>query len=132
MGDTIEIRFGLEMYRKRFFTITPRSVLEFLLLDRDFPRAVLHCVMTAEESVRALTGTQNNTFSNPAEQAMGHLRADLQYTQMDDIMRTGMHEYIDSVQTRLNKTDDAIYRTFFEVRPDVAMQSQSQTQSHFQ
>lgn len=123
---------ALEMYRKRFYTITPRFVSEFLLLDRDFPRAVLHCLMSSEDSLRALTGSRNNTFSNPAEHAVGQLRADLQYAQMDDIMNRGMHEYIDSIQTRLNKSDDAIYRTFFELHPDIPLQTQTQKQTQSQ
>ncbi len=123
---------ALEMYRKRFNAITPRLVSEFLLLDREFPRAVLFCMIKSEESLRALTGTRDNTFSNPLEQALGQLRADLQYIRMEEIMDRGLHEYIDAMQTRLNKIDDAIYHTFFEIRPDVMPKPQSQSQSQGQ
>ena len=62
---------AFEMYRKVFNTITPKGVSAFLLLDHDFPRAVQHCLKGAEESLRAITGTAENTFSNPAEQRLG-------------------------------------------------------------
>jgi uncharacterized alpha-E superfamily protein len=111
---------AFEMYRKRFHTITPRGVSEFLLLDREFPRAILQCLTTAEQSLHAITGSGENTFSNPAEQKLGRLRADLNYAHIDDIINGGLHEYVDALQTTINTIDDAIYKTFFEVRPDEA------------
>jgi len=116
---------AFEMYRKRFSIITPKQVSAFLLLDREFPRAALHCINDAEESLRSITGSTENTYSNPAEQLLGRLLADLNYAQIDEIIKVGLHEYIDNLQSRINQTDDAIYRTFFEVRPATS-QSQSQ------
>lgn len=34
---------GFEMYRKRFGRITPADVVDFLVMDREFPRAVRYC-----------------------------------------------------------------------------------------
>src|ERR1051325_9034677 len=120
---------AFEMYRKSNSTITPKQVSRFLLLDREFPRAVLHCLSAAETSLRAITGTALDTFSNAAEQKLGQLRADLNYANIDDIIKTGLHEYVDSLQTRLNQVDDSMYRPFFEVRSDVTTPTQSQSQS---
>jgi uncharacterized alpha-E superfamily protein len=120
---------ALEMYRKRFNEITPRRVSEFLLLDRDFPRSLLFCLTKSEESLRFITGSRPDTFSNPAEHRLGRLLGELHYAQMGEIMKRGLHEYIDSIQTRLNEVDDGMYRTFFEVRPEVPEATQSQTQS---
>jgi uncharacterized alpha-E superfamily protein len=117
---------AMEMYQKRFNSITPRNVSEFLLGDREFPRAVLYCLLEAESSLRAITGTAGNAFSNPAEQRLGRLVADLTYTSIDEVIKKGLHEYVDSVQTRLNHVDDAIYHTFFEVHADEPYQVQSQ------
>lgn len=119
---------AFEMYRKRFSLITPKNVSAFLLLDREFPRAVLHCCNAAEESLRAITGSAEHSYSNPAEQKLGRLLADLTYAQIDEIIKGGLHEYIDDLQTRINQTDDGIYHTFFEVRPaEGSGQSQSQS-----
>ena len=114
---------ALEMYRKQHPGITPKRVSQFLLMDRDFPRAVLFCLDTAEESLRAITGTAQGTFSNPAEQHLGRLVADITYANIDEIIKKGLHEYVDSLQNRLNQIDDAIYKTFLEVRADVAVES---------
>ncbi|HVX83621.1 MAG TPA: alpha-E domain-containing protein [Phycisphaerae bacterium] len=119
---------ALEMYLKKFNTITPRRVSEFLLLDREFPRSLLFCMTRSEESLRFITGSRPDTFSNPAEHRLGRLLGDLQYAQVSEIFKTGLHEYIDSVQTRLNAVDDAMYHTFFEVRKEAPTPSSSQAQ----
>jgi uncharacterized alpha-E superfamily protein len=108
---------ALEMYRQRHGRIAPVSVVEFLVLDREFPRAVLHCLTGANESLHAISGTYTGSFCNPAEQRLGQLRAELAYTQAEDVVAGGLHEFVDSLQTRLNQVGDAIHDSFFAMRP---------------
>ena len=44
--------------------------------------------------------------------ASGRLRADLDYGTLDEILDTGIHEYIDSLQARLNSVGNAIFETY--------------------
>lgn len=104
---------ALEMYRKRFGLITPSQVAEFLILDREFPRAIHYCLSRAEESLHAISGSPLNTFANPAEQQLGRIRSELDYTSVPDIILRGLHEYLDDLQVRLNLADDLIRETFF-------------------
>jgi len=92
-------------------------VADFLLLNREFPRSVHHCVSEAEESLHALTGTPARRFANPAEQALGRLVAELNYTDIGDVVRGGLHEFSDSLQGKLNGVGDAITRPFFAMVP---------------
>ena len=104
---------SFEMYRKRYRRITPERVAAFLVLDRNFPRSIAYCVARAEESLRAITGTPHNYFSNPAEQRLGQLSASLNYSKIEEIMAGGLHEFLDSLQFHLNRVGDAIYDSFF-------------------
>jgi uncharacterized alpha-E superfamily protein len=106
---------ALEMYRRQHGRIQPQKVVDFLLLDRCFPRSFRYCVGGAEESLHAITGTPEGTFGNRAEQQLGRLRSELDFTSIDDIIATGLHEFIDVVQDRLNKTGEAIFESFFQV-----------------
>jgi uncharacterized alpha-E superfamily protein len=108
---------ALEMYRKRFQEISPMRIVEFLVLDREFPRAVHYCVNAAEESLRAISGTKPGTFRNTAEQQLGRISADLNYTQVRDIIACGLHEFMDDLQVGLNRAGGAIYNTFFALQP---------------
>ena len=104
---------AFEMYRKRYGRIVPERIVEFLLLDREFPRAIQSCVMTARESVHAISGTPAGMFRNPVEQLLGELCSELAFAQIDDIVATGLHEYLDRLQTRLNLVGAGIQETFF-------------------
>jgi len=112
---------ALEMYRQRHGRITPSHVVEFLILDREFPRAVLFCLTKANESLHAITGAALGSFSNRPEQALGQLRAELAYTGPEDIVQHGLHEFVDHLQSRLNFVGEAIYETFFAMPPVKAM-----------
>lgn len=104
---------ALEMYRKRHGRITPRQVADFLILDREFPRAMHFCLVKAEESLLAITGTPGGTFRTPAEQKLGRLRAELDYVHIDEVVAGGLHEFIDRFQVKLNQAGEAISATFF-------------------
>jgi uncharacterized alpha-E superfamily protein len=104
---------ALEMYRKRHGRITPAQVVQFLLLDREFPRAVRSCLITAEESLRTISGSDTGANPTPAEIQLGRLRADLDSVEVSQIIAGGLHQFIDSFQCRLNQAGEAIYRTFF-------------------
>jgi uncharacterized alpha-E superfamily protein len=104
---------ALEMYRRAHGRILPSKVAEFLILDRLFPRAIRFCLSNAEQSIRAITGTSADSFSNPAEQRIGRLRAQLDYADIDTIITEGLHEFIDQLQKELNVIGDAIHQVFF-------------------
>ena len=119
---------ALEMYRRFRGRIAPTPVVDFLLLDRDFPRSLRHCVSGAERSLHAITGTPAGSFGNNAEQELGRLRADLEFTSIDDIIGRGMHEFIDDFQTRLNAAGERIYTCFFAAAIERPAQHQEFTQ----
>lgn len=113
----LESASALEMYRKRFGRILPANVADFLILDREFPRAIHFCLLKSEESLLTITGGQRGQFRTPAEKRLGRLRAQLDYTQITEIIDQGLHEFIDSFQVQLNQVGEAIYETFFALRP---------------
>jgi uncharacterized alpha-E superfamily protein len=107
---------ALNMYRARHGRIQPNKIAEFLLLDPDFPRAVRHCADSAENSLRTITGTPTRTFRNSAEQKLGRLCAELDYTSIDDVLLEGFHEFIDRLQMRLNDIGNAMQDTLLTPR----------------
>lgn len=120
---------AFEMYRKRFGRIRPDCVADFLLLDREFPRAVHYCLVQAEESLHIISGAPRGTFANAAEQRLGRLRAELDYAQIDEIFASDLHAFLDGLQAKLNHVGDAIGSTFFGYDPLPMTQSQSQSRS---
>lgn len=108
---------ALEMYRQRFGRITPVSVADFLLLDREFPRALHYCLVEAETSLHLISGTPMGGFRDEAEQRLGRLCSELDYAAIQEIISVGLHEFLDRFQLKLNQVDDEIFNTFFAMRP---------------
>jgi len=107
---------GFEMYRKRYHEVTPDQVAQFLMLDRDFPRSMYACLVRAERSLHAITATPMDVVSNQAERRLGQLRSEMGFAQIDEIIESGLHQYLDNFQLRLNGVGQAIHETFFATR----------------
>jgi uncharacterized alpha-E superfamily protein len=110
---------ALEMYRKKHRQITPDRLVDFLILDPDFPRSIHHRVVESEEAIRAVFETPSRTFHNLAEQRLGRLRARLDYISVQEIQALGVHEFIDTLQLELNAANEAVFETFFKI-PETA------------
>ena len=106
-----------DMYRKRFHRITPINVADFLIFDAEFPRSIRHCIGSAFESLHEITGSPYGFAQNSVEKYLGRLTADLNYSDITDVMDVGMHEYLDSFQVRLNEIGGEISSTFFKLLP---------------
>jgi uncharacterized alpha-E superfamily protein len=107
---------AFEMYHKRHGRIVPSRIVEFLLLDYDFPRAIHHSLKAGRESLHAITGTPTAMFRGPVEQLIGLLCSELAYAQVDEIIASGLHEYLDGLQTKMNQIGAHIHDTFFSGR----------------
>ena len=112
-GALLRSASAFEMYRKRHGRIDPKKIVEFLLLDKNFPRAVHYCMITATISMNNITGSPRGHFANGAEQSMGRLLSEFNFASMDEIFTHGLHEYLDQTQTRINAVGAAIQRSFF-------------------
>ncbi|UCF87872.1 MAG: alpha-E domain-containing protein, partial [bacterium] len=116
-GAVLRSASAFEMYRKRYHKITPQRVVKFLIFDRDFPRAVRHCIVMADRALHAISDTPPETFRNQAEKRLGKLKADLDFTELEEVMEIGLHQFLDEFQANLNEVGDAIFHTFFALRP---------------
>jgi uncharacterized alpha-E superfamily protein len=107
-----------EMYRKQgAHRITPTSVAEFLVLDREFPRSIRYCIRQTERSLHQISGTPEGAWQSSVERCLGKLRSDLDYSTIDDVMESGLHEFLDNLQQRMNEAGVRLSETFFATQP---------------
>jgi len=107
---------AFEMYRKKYGRISPEKIVQFLLFDHEFPRAVRFCLSNARDSLHAISGTPLGQFCSSPERLLGQLCSDFAYVGVDDVIRGGLHEFIDDLQTKLNLVGAGIFDTFFAMR----------------
>jgi len=117
---------AFEMYRKEHHLITPRMVASFLIFDEQFPRSIRHCITKAQICLHRISGSPNGSNNNGAEKLLGRLKADLEYTDIEEVIKQGMHEYLDNLQTRLNQVGMAIGTTFFNIKPSLELAGSEQ------
>jgi len=120
---------AFEMYRKEHHRITPHKVASFLIFDSQFPRSIRHCISKADICLHRIAGSPEGSASNLAEKKLGRLKADLEYTDIDEVVKSGMHEYLDGLQSRINQIDEVIGTTFFNLRPLIDVSTNDQQQS---
>lgn len=104
---------ALEAFKRTGGSITPASVADFLILNPVFPRSIRFCMKEVESSLRAVSsGDPGLTYRNAAEKKAGAFRSELDYTDIADIFQFGLHEFLDSIQLRLNGIGSSIQELF--------------------
>jgi len=109
---------GLTMFRQQSRKLNAINVLNFLLFDKNFPRAMLHCLINADQSVQALSAEasgESTRFPNVASKMVGQLLARLRFTTIDEVNAVGVHEFLNELQIQLNQIGEAIYQSFFQI-----------------
>lgn len=107
---------AFEMYRKRHGRIRPHGVVQFLLLDPEFPRAIRFCLDRSREALHAISGTPIGSFKTPAERYLGLLCSDLTFASVQEVIDSGLHEYLDDLQTKMNGVGQGIFEAFLARR----------------
>lgn len=119
-GAVLRSASAFEMYRKECGRISPFRVVDFLLFSHQFPRAVRYCLDRARESLYAISKTPDGQVQNDVERALGSLSSDLTYTRAENVVESGLHEYLDNLQDRLNDIGSEVHQTFFARKAPMA------------
>lgn len=93
--------------------VEPQLVLEFLLLDRLFPRSVFHALVVGEEALTRLdpTATQGRA-GNDARRVIGRTRTHLEFLPAEAVLQD-LPERLHDLQTAMSEVSDAVSRRFF-------------------
>lgn len=111
--SVLRMSCGLEPYLRRFTAdIQPRKILEFLLLDEEFPRSIRFSTARIEEHLSATARYVDAAGHAGPERLAGRLRARLQYADMDELDVAGAGALISTVLDECAALHQAIYDTF--------------------
>lgn len=100
---------GLEIYRKVYRdVITPDRVAELLILHPDMPRSLLATMRAVVDDLARVS----NQRSTETERHAGMLCAELQFGRVEDILRSGLHQYLEHFLDRINDLGNRISQDF--------------------
>jgi uncharacterized alpha-E superfamily protein len=103
---------AFEPYRRSHSQLQPWRVVDFLLLDRQFPRSVAFCLEQTRASLLRISDSPPERPANAAERLLGRLCADLTYLDIREAL-ADLHVYLDTMQGRINAVGEAIAQSYF-------------------
>jgi len=110
--------------RTRSWAGDPAAVAEFLVLDRLFPRSVLHVLGTAEECLAALApgparAGSGDPARDPARRPIGRMRTRLEYAD-PQLLPGQLGELLSALQQACLEASEAITERYFSYAQPVA------------
>ena len=100
---------GFESYRKIYSdVITPFRVAELLILRDDMPRSLHSCMSFIFDTLKLLSDRNTREIERQA----GELHSRLRFGRMEQIIETGLHEYLMNFLDRIGALSGAINRGF--------------------
>lgn len=106
---------GLEMYRRLWHEIHHAHVIDFIVLNPHFPRSIHSCLRRSRDSLRYLSASESG--EDPPLKRVERLCAQLESTAVYDIVKEGLHEFLEVMQTRIGEINHSIYATYFAPLP---------------
>ncbi len=101
--------------------LRPERIAEFLLLNADCPRSVRFAadvMQAAFQSIAEATGTRK---SGRVNRLAGRLRASLGFGQIDEIIETGLHAYLNDVRRQCAQIHEVIVQTYVAYQVETAL-----------
>jgi uncharacterized alpha-E superfamily protein len=92
------------------------AAADFLILDPQFPRSVLCCLVACQSAAHNISRRPIGRPGNDVETRLAELIDWLRVTNITDIIRCGLHETLTQVVDGVHEVGDAIRRTYFDVR----------------
>ena len=107
---------AFNMYRQRYKSLKQENIIEFLIKDRDFPRAIGHSIKKAEYAIYRISGARpQDSYSNSAEKAVTQLKHDIDFTETNEIIKIGLHRFLNNFQIENNIVDQEIFKVYFDL-----------------
>src|SRR6266545_5048130 len=103
---------AFEPYRRSHSQLQAWRVVDFLLLDRTFPRSVGFCLDQTRAVLAKISGSPPDRPANAAERALGRLCAELTYLDIREAL-ADLHTYLDDMQHKINSIGEAISQSYF-------------------
>jgi uncharacterized alpha-E superfamily protein len=101
--------------------ITPDRIIEFLLLDEEFPHSVRFSIDTLQHALEAIQGEGGESRAEPLRRVVGRLQASLNYSSVDEILSGDVIAYLRSIQVQCRSIHDMLYELYIDYSIQAAL-----------
>jgi uncharacterized alpha-E superfamily protein len=99
--------------------LTPERILEFLLLDEEFPHSLRFSIDSLQHALDAIQRESGKQRTVQLSRLAGRLQASLSFSRVDDILDQDVIAYLRSIQSQCRQ----IHETIFEMYVDYSIQA---------
>jgi uncharacterized alpha-E superfamily protein len=92
--------------------LTSRRIAEFLLLNNEFPHSVRFAVEHLHRALQAIDAGSPHRNSERLRTLAGRLSASLTFTQIDEVLQSGLHPMLDNIQRQCSQIHSAVYQIY--------------------
>jgi uncharacterized alpha-E superfamily protein len=94
--------------------LTPDRILEFLLLNRDFPHAIRYCVDGIRHAIESIQRTGGRRPPDELTAVIGRLHAQLGYTNIAEILTGDTGAFLHAIREQSMRIHELIYRYYVD------------------
>jgi uncharacterized alpha-E superfamily protein len=101
--------------------LAPDWILEFLLLDPDFPHSLRFSIDAMQNALEAVQDLSGGTRGDKLTRIAGRLRATLSYASVEEIMSGDVVMYLREIQLQCREIHNAIYELYVDYSIQAAL-----------
>jgi uncharacterized alpha-E superfamily protein len=93
-----------------------RDALDFITISPEFPRSLRFCIREIDEALHRISRSPRGTFVNSAEQRLGRLRAQFDYTPIEELLGGDVDAFVSRLERELEELSFEIEDAYFPRR----------------
>ena len=101
--------------------LTPDRIMEFLLLDEEFPHSLRFSIDTLQQALEAIHGAAGKSRAEPLRRLAGRLQASLSYSGVDEILAGDVVAYLRGIQLHCRGIHEKIYELYVDYSIQAAL-----------
>ena len=101
--------------------LSPEWILEFLILDADFPHSLRFATDAMQHALEAVERVSGGSRSDKLSRISGRLRARLSYSSVDEILSGGVVHFLHDIQRHCSEIHRAIYELYVDYSIQAAL-----------
>ncbi|MGA2352196.1 MAG: alpha-E domain-containing protein [Terracidiphilus sp.] len=92
--------------------VTPDRILEFLMLNHDFPHAIRYCIDSIREAIESIQRTGGRRPPGELVSGIGKLHAMLDFTTISEIIQGDTATFLHTIREQCLRIHELIYRYY--------------------
>jgi uncharacterized alpha-E superfamily protein len=101
--------------------LTPDRIVEFLLLDEEFPHSLRFSIDSLQCALEAIQEDSGKNRAEPLRRLAGRLQASLSYSSIEEILEQDMVAYLHGIQMQCKEIHGTIYELYVDYSIQAAL-----------